>query len=89
MVIFFVLTKLGLQACRTSRTPPALVSLAPLTNIALALDLEPRLPQLCPDLWIMGGTVVVPGNVSPVAEANIANDAEAAVRVFGAGFKLR
>ena len=87
--LWAVLAKLALQACRTSPTPPALVSLAPLTNIALALDLEPRLPELCPDLWIMGGTVVAPGNVSPVAEANIANDAEAAQRVFGAGFKLR
>ena len=28
---------------------PVLISLAPLTNIALALSLEPRLPQLCPE----------------------------------------
>ena len=58
------------EACRTWPTPPALVSLAPLTNIALALDLEPRLPTLCPDLWIMGGTVAAPGNVSPLAEVH-------------------
>lgn len=77
------------EACRTWDTPPVLVSLAPLANIAIALNLEPRLPELCPDLYIMGGTLAAAGNVSPIAEANIANDAEAASKVFAAGFKLR
>jgi inosine-uridine nucleoside N-ribohydrolase len=36
----------------------------------------------------MGGTVFEPGNVSPVAEANIWNDPHAADRVFTAGWKL-
>jgi len=35
------------EACRTWNPKPAIVSLAPLANIALALALEPRLPQLC------------------------------------------
>ncbi|KAL1529217.1 hypothetical protein AB1Y20_000173 [Prymnesium parvum] len=77
------------EACRTWRPAPVLVSLAPLTNLALALALEPRLPQLCPDVYVMGGTLAAPGNVSPLAEANLANDAEAAQRVFDAGFALR
>jgi len=76
------------EACRDWRPAPTLVSLAPLTNIALALALEPRLPSLCPELYIMGGTVLEPGNTSPVSEANLANDAEAARRVFDAGFNL-
>jgi len=75
------------EACRTWDPKPLLVSLSPLANIALALALEPELPTLCPDLYLMGGTVLEPGNVSPLAEANIANDAEAARRVFAAGFK--
>lgn len=77
------------EACRTWQPKPTLISLAPLANIALALALEPRLPLLCPDLYIMGGTVAAAGNVSPMTEANIANDAESAARVFAAGFKLR
>ena len=36
----------------------------------------------------MGGTVLEPGNVSPVAEANAWNDPHAADAVFTAGWKL-
>ena len=41
-----------------------------------------------PNTLIMGGTVIEPGNVSPVAEANIWNDPHAADLVFTAGWKL-
>ena len=64
-----------------------LLSLAPLTNVTLALALEPRLPQLCPELYLMGGTITAPGNVGPLAEANVGNDPEAAARVLAAGFR--
>ena len=64
------------------------VAVGPLGNLALALDLEPQLPQLLRAVVIMGGTVLEPGNVSPVAEANIWNDPHAADRVFCAGFAL-
>ncbi|CAK9057156.1 Probable uridine nucleosidase 1 (Uridine ribohydrolase 1) [Durusdinium trenchii] len=79
------------HACRhdASPKPPLLVSLAPLTNVALALNLEPRLPELCPDLYLMGGTVLAPGNVGFLSEANVANDPEAAARVLSAGFHTR
>jgi inosine-uridine nucleoside N-ribohydrolase len=63
-------------------------AIAPLGNIALALRLEPELPKLLKSLTIMGGAAHVPGNVTPVAEANIWNDAEAADIVFNAGFNL-
>jgi inosine-uridine nucleoside N-ribohydrolase len=36
----------------------------------------------------MGGTVLEPGNVSPVAEANVWNDPHAADIVFNAGWKI-
>ena len=65
-----------------------LVAVGPLGNLSLALMLEPRLPQLVREVIIMGGAVLEPGNVSPVAEANIWNDPHAADRVFAAGWKL-
>ena len=75
----------------TARAQPgeiSLVAVGPLGNLSLALALEPRLPQLLREVIIMGGTVLEPGNVSPVAEANIWNDPHAADRVFTAGWKL-
>ncbi len=65
-----------------------LVAVGPLGNLSLALMLEPRLPLLVREVVIMGGTVAEPGNVSPVAEANIWNDPHAADRVFTAGWKI-
>lgn len=60
-----------------------LVAVGPLTNLAEALHLEPELPKLIKRLTIMGGAVWVPGNITEYAEANIANDPEAALAVFG------
>ncbi len=65
-----------------------LVAVGPLGNLSLALMLEPRLPLLLREVILMGGTVAEPGNVSPVAEANIWNDPHSADRVFTAGWKL-
>lgn len=65
-----------------------LVAVGPLGNLATALKLEPELPHLLREVIIMGGTVVEPGNVSPVAEANIWNDPHAADHVFTAGWQL-
>lgn len=65
-----------------------LVAIGPLGNLALALRLEPNLPKLVKGVAIMGGAAFVPGNVTPVAEANIWNDAYAAEIVFGADWDL-
>lgn len=65
-----------------------LVAVGPLGNLSLALRLEPGLPRLLREVILMGGTILEPGNVSPVAEANIWNDPHAADRVFTAGWKL-
>jgi inosine-uridine nucleoside N-ribohydrolase len=65
-----------------------LVPVGPLTNVALALKIEPRLPELIEEVVLMGGAARVEGNVSPVAEANIWNDPHAADIVFNAGWKL-
>lgn len=64
------------------------VAVGPLGNLAMALKLEPSLPILLREVIVMGGTVLEPGNVSPVAEANIWNDPHAADKVFTAGWKL-
>jgi uridine nucleosidase len=65
-----------------------LVPIGPLTNIALALRLEPRIVDLVKEVVIMGGSVSVPGNVTPLAEANIWHDPHAAEIVFNAGWKV-
>lgn len=66
----------------------SVLAIGPLTNIARALELEPELPRLVSRLTVMGGAVWAPGNITPFAEANIANDPEAARIVLGAGFSL-
>lgn len=65
-----------------------LVPLAPMTNIALAALLEPEIVGMVKEVVLMGGAASVPGNASPVAEANIRNDPEAANIVFHAGWPI-
>ncbi|MEO7072691.1 MAG: nucleoside hydrolase [Rhodanobacter sp.] len=61
------------------------VALAPLTNIALAVRLDPTFPARVPRLVVMGGAVTGRGNTSRVpAEFNIGFDPEAAHVVFSA-----
>ncbi|WP_129661544.1 nucleoside hydrolase [Rothia uropygialis] len=55
---------------------------APLTNFALALRIEPRLPELLRSLTIMGGAFFHPGNTTPLTEWNIHSDPHAAHEVF-------
>lgn len=59
-----------------------LVALGPLTNLALALRLDPGLPERVARLVVMGGAVTAHGNITPAAEFNIAFDPEAAHIVF-------
>jgi inosine-uridine nucleoside N-ribohydrolase len=53
----------------------------PLTNLAVALRLEPRICEWIDRLVIMGGAFFQPGNVTPHAEFNIFVDPEAAAQV--------
>ena len=61
-----------------------LVPLGPLTNVALAMLLEPRLTRQVAEIVLMQGAAFVGGNVSPAGAAKILNDPEAADIVFGA-----
>ncbi len=75
---------------RLARARPGeltLVAVGPLTNVAIALNVEPRLPELLKSVVVMGGAFAVPGNVTPAAEFNIHVDPEAAAQVFMAPFE--
>ena len=62
-----------------------LVTLGPLTNVALAFAREPGLIANVKRLVIMGGNPCCEGNVTPAAEYNIWVDPEAARMVFRSG----
>jgi purine nucleosidase len=74
--------------CRTVLESPGevtVVAIGPLTNIAAAIEAEPDVATAMAALVIMGGTVAVPGNVTPAAEFNMWMDPEAADIVFRSG----
>lgn len=60
------------------------VSTGPLTNVALALREEPRLPDLWGGYALMAGAFAGTGNTLPRSEANVWFDPEAAAEVFAA-----
>ncbi|HEY5980986.1 MAG TPA: nucleoside hydrolase [Microlunatus sp.] len=81
----------AVEIVRAARQAPGeftLVAVGPLTNIGLALLLEPRLPQLVRRIVVMGGAVGVPGNTSQLGEANIWHDPEAAQLVLDAAWDV-
>ena len=66
--------------------PIALLPVGPLTNIAMAMKLEPRIVERIDEVIIMGGGHEV-GNTTPSAEFNVWVDPEAARIVLGAGLR--
>jgi len=65
-----------------------LIATGPLTNIAAAINKEPRIIERIKELSIMGGSVTF-GNWTPAAEFNIYVDPEAAYRVFNSGVHVK
>ncbi|KAM9820265.1 inosine-uridine preferring nucleoside hydrolase-like [Neosynchiropus ocellatus] len=59
-----------------------LVATAPLTNLALAVQLDPSLPSKLKALYIMGGNIESRGNTSICGEYNFYTDPEAAYIVL-------
>lgn len=79
------------QIVRLARAHPGeltLLAIGPLTNLGVALLLEPRLPELIREVVVMGGAFDHPGNITTHAEANIWHDPEAADLVLGAGWPI-
>ena len=65
-----------------------LVAVGPLGNLAAALQIDPGITARVKGVIVMGGSIREGGNVTPVAEANIFNDAHAASRVLSADWPL-
>ncbi|QDX28887.1 ribonucleoside hydrolase RihC [Dickeya poaceiphila] len=70
-----------------SPEPVTLVTIGPLTNIALLLTLYPQCKKQIKRLVMMGGSSGR-GNFTPNAEFNMAIDPEAAKRVFESGIDI-
>jgi purine nucleosidase len=66
-----------------------LVTLGPLTNLAIAVLREPALPRLLRGYTLMGGAFGVSGNTTPTTEWNIHCDPEAARIVLRAWTEAR
>jgi purine nucleosidase len=64
-----------------------LIPTGPLTNIAMAVRMEPRIADRVREVVLMGGSYTR-GNVTPAAEFNIYVDPEAAAIVFDAGWPV-
>ena len=64
------------------------LALGRMTNVALALRLAPEIAGALAGVVVMGGAVRVPGNVSPVATANIHEDPESAAILYDSGVPI-
>lgn len=75
---------------RTIEAHPGLemVTLAPLTNVALALQKKPGIAAKVSRCIVMGGAPCCEGNVTPAAEYNIWCDPEAARIVIASGLPI-
>ncbi|MBP0441075.1 nucleoside hydrolase [Tianweitania sediminis] len=65
-----------------------LCTLGAMTNVALALNREPRIAGRIKQIVMMGGGFFEGGNITPTAEFNIYIDAHAAEVVFSAGVPI-
>ena len=64
------------------------IALGRLTNLALAINIAPQIADSLKEVVVMGGAVSAPGNVTPVATANIWGDPQAADVVYRSGARI-
>ncbi|QEG36622.1 nucleoside hydrolase [Bythopirellula goksoeyrii] len=74
--------KLISDEIKTSPGEITIVAGGPMSNIATVLQREPDLAMQVGHLFIVGGTLAGPGNVTPTAEFNVYCDCESARSVF-------
>jgi purine nucleosidase len=77
-----------IEAFRKAPGEITLVTLGPLTNIALALGIAPDIIRKIKACYVMGGAANTVGNITPAAEFNIWVDPEAARLVYHSGLPL-
>ena len=65
-----------------------IIAVGPLTNIGNSLKKKPSIATAIKSIILMGGSWMAGGNITPVAEANIYNDPEAADTVFKSGVPI-
>lgn len=78
----------SLNAARARGERLTLCSLAPMTNIALALRIRPEIAEGLERIVAMGGAFRTPGNRTFTSEFNILADAHAAQVVFSSGIPI-
>jgi inosine-uridine nucleoside N-ribohydrolase len=70
------------------QAPLTIIATGPLTNIALAISLDPEAMRRVGRIVWMGGAYTTPGNVTPVAEFNAYCDPDAAAEVLSFGIPV-
>lgn len=79
-----------IRSCRAARQAPlTLIVTGPMTNVALALTMQPNIAEGLAEIVVMGGADTEGGNITPYAEFNVFADPHAAEMVFNAGVPVR
>jgi inosine-uridine nucleoside N-ribohydrolase len=77
-----------IDMARAHKGELVLAVIGPATNVAWAINKEPRFASWLREISLMGGSTGL-GNITPVAEYNVWCDPEAAAEVFGCGAPIR
>jgi Inosine-uridine nucleoside N-ribohydrolase len=76
------------ETLKNSEQKITVIAVGPLTNIGMALRMDPTIVRNIEEIVVMGGAVTC-GNRTPVAEANFYDDPEAAQIVIKSGCRVR
>jgi len=83
--VTYLAANLIIHTIRTHPGQVSIISLGPMTNLALAIRLEPAIIPLTREVIVMGGSFNVQ---NPAPEFNVRCDPEAAQIVFSSGWKV-